>query len=167
MKIRTFWWISARAKREEIELDQIEKALFILPAIPLLDIVAVFFSLSLGGQQVGIAAGPIYERYHELGLVAWSSFLFIIFLACVWRLRHWKRRFAQEPASKTNRIVLLVGINIAFLVEALWMGVIIQNLLAPFLPPLTTYAIWAVVIFTCFVLLSLFARNEMKQIIRV
>ncbi len=150
-----------------MELDRIEKSLSVLPVIPLLDIVAVFFSLSLGGEQVGILAGPIYERYRELGLVAWSALLFLIFLACVWRLRHWKRRFAQEQASKTNRIVLLVGINIVFLVEGLWTGVIIQNLLAPFLPPLTTYAIWAIAIFVCFALLSIFTRNEMKQIIRV
>ena len=147
-------------------MDRIEKSLSILPLIPLLDIVATLFSLSFGSREVGIVARPIYERYGELGLVIWSSFLFLIFLACVWRLRHWKRRFTQEQASKTYRIVLLVGINVVFLAEALWMGLIVQNFLVPFLSPLTLYTIWAIVIFTYFILLSFFTRNEMKQIIR-
>ncbi len=130
-----------------------------------MDIVATLFSLSFGSREVGIAARPIYERYGERGLVIWSSFLFLIFLACVWRIRHWKRRFTQEQASKTYRIVLLIGINVVFLAEALWLGLIVQNFLVPFLSPLTLYATWAMVFFFCFTLLSFFTRNEMKKII--
>ena len=152
-------------------MDRIEKALFVLPLLPLVDMVATLFSITFGGQEAGVVAKPIYERYGELGLVVWSIFLFLLFLVCVWGLRILKKRFMVikilRQASKTERLILVIPVTFAFAFEAWWTGAIVQNLLVPVLrPPFELYVIWSIVAFTYFVLVSFFTRTEIRRIIR-
>ena len=60
-----------------LELDRIDKVLFILPFIPLVDAASTLFLLTFGGKESGILAEPVYERYGQFGLVALSIFAFL------------------------------------------------------------------------------------------
>lgn len=149
------------------ELDKIDKVLLILPVMPLVDIVSTLFSLRFGGQEIGIIAKPIYERYGEPGLIALSSFSFVVFSICVWILRIQKTKFIQGQLSKQERRRLAVAVNIFFAAEAWWTGVVIQNLLVPLsLSLFGVIAIWSGVAFVYFVLISFFTQVEMRRLIR-
>jgi len=60
-------------ERRRLELDRIDKVLFILPFITLADTVSTEFSLMFGGMEGGPIAGPVYEQYGQLGLIARQS----------------------------------------------------------------------------------------------
>ena len=144
-------------------LDRIDKAVLILPFMPLADMVSTLFGLTLGGHEGGIVAKPIYDRYGKPGLVALLTFIFLFLLACMWLFIIDKRR-VQMQASRRERVALVVGINFLFLVEGLWMAAVITNLI---LPPsvLAMRAIWLGVIFAYFVSVSFFTRAEMRRLI--
>jgi len=120
-----------------------------------------------GGMEGGPIAGPVYEQYGQLGLIALTIFSFFVSLGCVWFIRYAKRRVVQEKLSKLNRIVLVYGVLFFFLLEAYIMGVVVQNFLVPLLSPsLTLFAIQYGVTFAYFVSAILFTRTEMKRLIR-
>ena len=148
-------------------MDRIDKALFILPFLTLADEVSTEFSLMFGGMEGDLIAGPVYEQYGQLGLIALTIFSFFVSLGCVWFIRYAKRRVVQEKLSKLNRIVLVYGVLFFFLLEAYIMGVVVHNFLVPLLSPsLTLFAIQYGVTFAYFVSAILFTRTEMKRLIR-
>ena len=154
-------------RRNRLELDRIDKVLFLLLFTTLADTVSTGFSFAFGGKEGGAIAGPVYEQYGQLGLIALTIFSFFVSLGCVWFLRYAKRRIIQEKSSKLNRVVLVYGVNFFFLLEAYIIGVIVQNFLVPLLlPSLILFAIQYGVTFTYFVSVSFFARTEMKQLTR-
>jgi len=118
-------------------------------------------------MEGGPIAGPVYEQYGQLGLIALTIFAFFASLGCVWFLRYAKTRITQGEASKPNRVALVVAVNFFFLGEAYLTGVVIQNFLVPLLlPSLVLLAIQYGVASAYFVSVSLFTRTEMKQLIR-
>jgi len=150
-----------------LEVDRIDKVLFILPFLSLADTVSTEFSLMFGGTEGGPIAGPVYEQYGQSGLVGLTIFAFLVSFGCVWFLRYAKRRVVQGEGSKLNRVALLYGVFFFFFLEAYIMGVVIQNLLVPLkLPSLTLFAIQYGVTLACFVIVIFFTRTEMKQLIR-
>ena len=150
-----------------LEVDRIDKVLFILPFLSLADTVSTEFSLMFGGTEGGPIAGPVYEQFGYLGLIALTIFAFLVSFGCVWFLRYAKRRVVQGEGSKLNRVALLYGVFFFFFLEAYIMGVVIQNLLVPLkLPSLTLFAIQYGVTLACFVIVIFFTRTEMKQLIR-
>jgi len=154
-------------RSNRLELDRIDKILFILPFLTLADTVSTEFSLMFGGMEGGPIAGPVYEHYGHLGLIALTIFAFFVSLGCVWFLRYAKRRIRQGERSKLNRVVLVYAVLFFFLLEAYIMGVVIQNFLVPLLPsPLTLLTIQYGVTFVYFTSVSFFTRKEIKQLIR-
>jgi len=150
-----------------LELDRIDKILFILPFLTLADTVSTKFSLMFGGMEGGPIAGPVYEQYGQLGLIAITIFAFLVSLGCVWFLRYAKRRVVQGEGSKLNRVALLYGVFLFFFLEAYIMGVIVQNFLVPLqLPSLTLFAIQYGVTLAYFVSALFLTRTEIKQLIR-
>jgi len=151
----------------QVDLDRIDRTLFILPFLTLADTMSTEFSLVFGGREGGPIAGPVYNQYGQRGLIALTIFSFFVSLGCVWFLRHAKRRIVQGEGSKLNRVALVYGVLFFFLLEASIMGVTIQNFLVPLLSPsLTLFAIQYGVTFTYFVSEILFTRTEMKHLIR-
>ena len=145
-------------------MERIDKVLFILPFMTLADTVSTEFSIMFGGKEGGPIAGPVYEHYGQLGLIALTIFSF---LGCVWFLRHAKRRITQEKLSKLNRVVLVYAVLFFFFLEAYIMGVVVQNFLVPLISPsLTLFAIQYGVALAYFVSALFFTRTEMKQLIR-
>jgi len=154
-------------RRNRLESDRIDKVLFILPFLTLADEVSTEFSLMFGGMEGGPIAGPVYEQYGQLGLIALTICSFFASLGCFWFLRYAKRRIRQGERSKLNRVVLVYGVLFFFLLEAYIMGVVVQNFLVPLLSPsLTLFAIQYGVTFAYFVSVIFFTRTEMKQFIR-
>jgi hypothetical protein len=154
-------------RRNKLELDRIDKILFILPFLTLADTVSTEFSLMFGGMEGGPIAGPVYEQYGQPGLIALTIFSLFVSLGCVWFLKYAKTRINQGEGSKPNRVALIVAVNFFFLGEAYIMGVVIQNFLVPLpLPSFILLAIQSGVAFTYFVAVSLFTRTEMKQLMR-
>ena len=150
-----------------MELDRIDRVLFILPFLTLADEVSTEFSLMFGGMEAGLIAGPVYEQFGQLGLIALTIFAFFVSLGYVWFLIHAKKRIKQGERSKINRVILMCGLLFFFLLEAYIMGVVAQNFLVPLLPPsLTLFAIQYGVTLAYFVSISLFTQTEMKQLIR-
>ena len=82
-------------RRNRLELDRIDKVLFILPFLTLADTVSTEFSLMFGGMEGGPIAGPVYEQYGQRGLIALTIFSFFVSLGCIWFLRYAKTRINQ------------------------------------------------------------------------
>jgi len=154
-------------RRKRLELDRIDKVLFILPFLTLADMVSTEFSLMFGGTEGGPIAGPVYEQYGHLGLIALTIFSFFVSLGCFWFLRYAKRRIRQGERSKLNRVVLLYAVLFFFLLEAYLMGVIVQNFLVLILlPSLTLLILQYAVTIAYFVSVILPTRTEMEQLVR-
>jgi len=154
-------------RRDRLELDRIDKVLFILPFLTLADTMSTEFSLMFGAMEGGPIAGPVYEQYGQLGLIALTIFSFFASLGCVSFLRYAKRRVVQGEGSKLNRVALVYGVSFFFLLEAYIMGIAVQNFLVPLLlPSITLLAIQYGVTFTYFVSVSFFTRTEMKRLVR-
>ena len=154
-------------RKNRLELDRIDRVLFILPFLTLADEVSTEFALMFGGMEGGPIARPVYEQYGHLGLIALTIFSFFVSLGCVWFLRYAKRRVIQCEGSKLNRVVLVYGVLFFFLLEAYIMGVVVQNFLVPLLSPsLTLFAIQYGVTLAYFVSAIFLTRKEMKRLIR-
>jgi len=154
-------------RRNRLELDRIDKVLFILPFLTLADMVSTEFSLMFGGMEGGPIAGPVYEQYGQLGLIALTIFSFFVSFGCVWFLRYAKTRIRQGERSKLNRVAMVYAILFFFFLEAYIMGVVIQNFLVPLLSPsLILFAIQYGMTLAYFVSVTFFTRTEMKQLIR-
>ena len=154
-------------RKNRLELDRIDKVLFVLPFLTLADTVSTEFSLMFGGMEGGFIARPVYEQYGQLGLITLTIFAFFVSLGCVWFLRYAKRRGAQGEGSKLNRVAMVYAVNFFFLGEAYIMGVVVQNFLVPL--PLSSFTLLAIqygVTFACFVSIGFFTRTEIKQLIR-
>ena len=150
-----------------MDLDRIDRVLFILPFIPLVDATSTLFLLTFGGKESGILAEPVYERYGQFGLVALSIFAFFALFGCVWFLKYAKTRINQGETTKLNRRALVVAVNLFFLGEAFLTGVIVQNFLGLLLlPSITLLVIQYGITLAYFVSVSIFTRTEMKQLIR-
>ena len=154
-------------RRNRLELDRIDKVLFLLPFLTLADMVSTEFSLMFGGMEGGPIARPVYEQYGQLGLIALTIFAFFVSLGCVWFLRYAKRRVVQGEGSKLNRVALVYAVLFFFLLEAYIVGVVVQNFLVPLLlPSLMLFVVQYGVTLTYFVSAIFFTRTEMKQLIR-
>ena len=154
-------------RRNKLELDRIDKVLFILPFIPLVDVVSTLFLLTFGGKESGPLAGPVYERYGQFGLVALSIFAFFALLGCVWFIKYAKKRIKQGERTKPNRVALIVAVNLFFFGEAYLTGIIVQNFLALLLSPSPTRLVITYgVAIAYFVAVSFFTRTEMKQLVK-
>jgi len=153
-------------RKNRLDLNRIDQVLFILPFSTLADTMSTEFSLMFGGMEGGPIAGPIYEQYGHLGLIALTIFAFFVSLGCVWFLRYAKRRVVRGEGSKLNRVALVYAFLFFFFLEAYITGVAVQNLLVPFLSPSPKlFAIQYGVTFACFAAVSFFTRTEMKQLI--
>jgi hypothetical protein len=101
-------------RRNRLELARIDKVLFILPFLTLADTVSTEFSLMFGGMEGGPIAGPVYEQYGQLGLIALTIFSFFVSLGCIWFLIYAKTRIIHGEGSKLNRVALVVQTTSSF-----------------------------------------------------
>lgn len=127
-------------------MDRIDKVLLILPFLPVADLLSTLFSLSLGGQEVGILARPILEHYGSTGLVFLATFASAIFLFFMEVVIYIKKMFINEFRFKWMWYVLAVPIFWFFVLEGVYVSTVVMNVLAPFSPLLTQASLLRVII---------------------
>jgi len=147
-------------------MDRIDKVLLVLPVLPAADLLSTFFSLSLGGQEVGILARPILEYYGPVGLVMLATFASITFLAFMEVVIYIKKLFARgEWKSWWTWYILAVPIYWFFVLEGFYVSTVVMNFLAPFSPLLTqTIILRAIIVGTYFLFVSVLTMPRMKQL---
>ncbi len=146
-------------------MDRIDKALLILPLLPIADLVSTLFSLSLGGNEVGFLARPMLEQYGSIGLVvlaASASSIFFVFMGVVIYI---KRLFVNEWRFKWMRYVLTIPIYWFFILQAFYVSTVVTNFLVPLSPLLTQTIILRVVpAVAYFAGISLITTPQIKQL---
>ena len=118
-------------------MDRVDKALLILPLLPLFDLVSTLFSLSLGGTEVGFLARPILQQYGHIGLVflaVSASLIFFVFMGVVIYI---KKLYVAEWRFKWMWLMIVVPVYWFFLLQAFYVSTVVTNFLVPIAPFLT------------------------------
>jgi hypothetical protein len=118
-------------------MDRIDKVLLLLPLLPAADLLSTLFSLSLGGQEVGVLARPILEHYGPSGLVMLAAFASTIFLFFMEVVVYIKKLFTSEFRLRCIWYVLSISIYWLFVVEGVYVSTVVTNFLVPVVPALT------------------------------
>ncbi len=148
-------------------MDRIDKVLLILPVLPAADLLSTLFSLSLGGQEVGILARPILEHYGPTGLVFLATFASAIFLVFMEVVIHIKKLFINEFRFKWMWYILAVPIYWFFVLEGVYVSTVIMNVFTPFSPLLTqTNILRAIIAGAYFAGVASFTMSQMKRLPR-
>ena len=148
-------------------MDRIDKVLLVLPFLPVADLLSTLFSLSLGGQEVGILARPILEHYGSSGLVFLAVFASAVFLVFMEVVIYIKKLFINEFRFKWMWYVLAVPIFWFFVLEGVYVSTVIMNVLVPFSPLIIqTNVLRAVTAAAYFVGVSSFTMSQMKRLPR-
>jgi hypothetical protein len=146
-------------------MDRVDKALLILPLLPLFDLASTLFSLSLGGNEVGFLARPILLQYGHTGLVflaVSASLLFFVFMSVVIYI---KRLFFHEWRLNWMRYVITVPIYWFFILQAFYVSTVVTNFLVPLAPFLTqTILIRALPALAYFIGIAALTKQQIKQL---
>ena len=148
-------------------MDRIDKVLLVLPFLPVADLLSTLFSLSLGGQEVGILARPILEHYGPAGLVFLAILASAIFLVFMEVVIYIKKLFINEFRFKSMWYVLAVPIFWFFVLEGVYISTVIMNVLVPFSPLIIqTDVLRAVTAGAYFAGVASFTMSQMKRLPR-
>jgi len=145
-------------------LDRIDKALLIMPLLPVADLLSTLFSLSLGGEEVGIFARLMLENYGTNGLVILATSASVVFLVFMQVVIYIKKSFIKEWKFKWMWCVLTSSIYWFFVLEAVYVSTVVMNFLAPLSPLLTqTIILRAILVCTYFACASALTMPQMRQ----
>ena len=146
-------------------MDRVDKALLILPFLPLFDLVSTLFSLSLDGTEVGFLARPILQQYGHIGLVflaASASIIFLVFMSVVIYI---KKLYVVEWRFKWMWYMLIIPVYWFFLLQAFYVSTVITNFLVPLAPFLTqTILIRALPALAYFIGVTVLTKQQIKQL---
>lgn len=147
-------------------MDKIDKALLIMPLLPIADLLSTLFSLSFSGsEEIGILARPILQNYGTYGLVMLATAASIIFLASMKVIIYIKKLFIKEWKLKWMRYVLTIHIYWFFILEAVYVSTVIMNFLNPLYPLLTQTIILRVfLVCTYFACVSALTMPQIRQL---
>jgi len=107
-----------------------------MPLLPLMDLASTLFSLHFGGEEIGVLARPMLQRYGPSGLVVLAttaSLLFLAFMGVVIRI---KRTFVNGWKVRWMWCVLVVPIYWFFVLEGVYVSTVVMNFLVPVAPVL-------------------------------
>jgi len=146
-------------------MDRVDKALLILPVLPLFDLVSTLFSLSLGGVEIGFLARPILQQYGFVFLVFLSASASMIFLAFMSAVIYIKRMYVTKWRFKWMRLVTVIPVYWFFLLQAFYVSTVVCNLLVPLAPLLTqTLLFRALPALAYFIGMATFTKQQIKQL---
>ncbi len=148
-------------------MDRIDKVLLILPFLPAADLLSTLFSLSLGGQEVGVLARPILEHYGSSGLVMLATFASTVFLVFMEVVIYIKKLFINEFRFRWMWYVLSISIYWLFVLEGVYISTVVMNILVPVSPLLTqTIISRALIVAAYFAGASALTMSQMKRLPR-
>ena len=146
-------------------MDSVDKALLILPVLPLFDLVSTLFSMSLGGVEVGFLARPILEHYGSVGLVFLSASASMIFLAFMGIVIYIKRMYVAKWQFKWIRLMTVIPVYWFFILQAFYVSTVVSNFLVPLAPLLTqTLLFRALPAFAYFGGITVFTEQQIKHL---
>ena len=146
-------------------MDRVDKALLILPLLPLFDLVSTLFSLNLGGVEIGFLARPILQQYGPVGLVFLSASASIIFLAFMGVVIYIKKLYVVEWRFKWMWLMIVVPVYWFFLLQAFYVSTVVTNFLVPLAPFLTQeMLIRALPALAYFIGLTAFTKQQISQL---
>lgn len=148
-------------------MDRVEKILLVLPLLPAADLLSTLYSLSFGGEEVGILARPILEQYGSYGLAMLAVSASIIFLISMEVVIYIKNLFVKELKFRWMWYVLAIPIYWFFVLEGVYVSTVIMNFLVPLFPLLTqTIILRALLVGAYFLCVSTLTMSQMKQLPR-
>lgn len=118
-------------------MDRVDKALLILPFLPLFDLASTLFSLGSGGVEIGFLARPVLQHYGRVGLVFLAFSASLIFLAFMSLVIYIKRLYKEKWRLKWMRLVTVIPVYWFFLLQAFYVSTVVSNFLVPLAPLLT------------------------------
>jgi len=146
-------------------MDRVDKALLILPLLPLFDLVSTLFSLNLGGVEVGFLARPFLQQYGQIGLVFLAASASLIFLAFMGVVIYIKRLYVAEWRFKWMWYMLIIPVYWFFLLQAFYVSTVVSNFLVPLTPFLTqTILIRALPALAYFIGITVFTKQQISQL---
>jgi len=146
-------------------MDKIDKALLIMPLLPIADLLSTFFALGFGAEEVGILARPILQNYGPYGLVMLTTFASILFLVFMQVVIYIKKLFIKKWKFRWMWYVLTIHIHWFFMLEAVYVSTVIMNFLAPLYPLLTpTIILRAILVCTYFACVSALTMPQIRQL---
>jgi hypothetical protein len=146
-------------------LDRVDKALLILPLLPLFDLVSTLFSLNLGGVEIGFLARPVLQQYGPVGLVFLSSSASMIFFAFMDVIIYIKKLYITEWRLTWMRYMLIIPVYWFFLLQAFYVSTVVTNFLVPLAPYLTqTILIRALPALAYFIGIAAFTKQQIIQL---
>jgi hypothetical protein len=146
-------------------MDRVDKALLVLPLLPLFDLVSTLFSLSLGGVEIGFLARPVLQHYGPVGLVFLTASASIIFLAFMSVVIYIKKQYVAKWRFNWMRYMLIVPFYWFFLLQAFYVSTVITNLLVPLVPWVTqTLLFRALPALAYFIGIATFTKQQISQL---
>jgi hypothetical protein len=146
-------------------MDRVDKALLVLPLLPLFDLVSTLFSLSLGGVEIGVLARPVLQHYGPVGLVFLTASASIIFLAFMSVVIYIKKQYVAKWRFNWMRYMLIVPFYWFFLLQAFYVSTVITNLLVPLVPWATqTLLFRALPALAYFIGIATFTKQQISQL---
>ena len=146
-------------------MDRVDKALLILPILPLFDLVSTLFALNLGGVEIGFLARPILQQYGPVGLVFLSASASMMFLAFMSVVIYIKRMYVAKWRVKWMRLVTVIPVYWFFLLQAFYVSTVASNFLVPLAPLLTqTLLFRALPALAYFIGITTLTKQEINQL---
>jgi hypothetical protein len=138
-----------------------------MPLLPLMDLASTLFSLSFGGEEIGVLARPILQQYGPSGLVVLAAIASVLFLAFMGVVIRIKRTFVSGWKVRWMWCFLVVPIYWFFVLQGVYVSTVVMNLLVPFLPLLTQVVVLRVAFVGVYlVAVSMLTMRQMKQLPR-
>ena len=146
-------------------MDSIDKALLLLPVLPVADLMSTLFSLRLGGEEIGLLARPMLQNYGSWGLIVVSvsaSLMFLVFMGILIRV---KKLVVKQFTFKWMLCVLAMLIYWIFFLEGFYVSTVVSNLVVPWAFPLLSMLILRVfTVGICFIVIGIMTMQQMRRL---
>jgi hypothetical protein len=117
-------------------LDRVDKVLLVLPLLPAFDLLSTLFSLTSGGQEIGILARPVLEQYGAFGLFPLAASASVIFLSLILVMIRVRRILAEQGRFRWARRVVVIPVFWMFLLQGVYVSTVIMNFMVSLSPAL-------------------------------
>ena len=107
-----------------------------LPLLPAADLLSTLFSLTRGGQEVGILARPVLEQYGAFGLFPLAASASVIFLSLILVMIRVRRILVEQGRFKWARHVVVIPVFWMFLLQGVYVSTVVMNFMVSLSPAL-------------------------------
>jgi hypothetical protein len=133
----------------------------------MMDLLSTLFSLGSGGEEIGILAGPVLRQHGPPGLIMLAATASVLFLAFMSAVIWIKRTFVNGWRIRWMWPVLIVPIYWFFVLEGVYVSVVVTNFLVSVAPVLSlSIVVRGVFVGGYFVGVSALTLPQMRELLR-